>query len=313
MITVPGDVEKGGDWDGKSHVDGVGEVDNLESAMDFAEHQRIVCDARGLLASFSQGAAAKWGTGKGDLECIVAFDHLKQCFESSTTKFKLTITKGIHQPLTNPHLQLTLHEAGKIDKGRKFHLDVAASLVKSKLGAEEPEAFIWQPVKFTYVDSQKHHCWPEAADPQLKKNTFGPGYGNTSRRRRNSISLATHNDRLAALEEKEAAQKAALAEKIAADKAALEKAAQEVAAAKAAEDEKARAAAAEQKRLAASRARGTNEAKILRAFTEKNKTFAKILKKERRALFDTGSAEVADKNGKKGGKLVWDGEKVELG
>ncbi len=313
MISGPEQVGQGGSWDGTSILEGGAEVDNLESSMDFAEHQRIVFEARHLLASFSQGAAVKWGTGKGDAECIVAFDDLKKCYEDTNSKHKLTITKGIHQPKTNPHMQLTLHEKGKIDKGRKFHLDVAATLLRSDLSGEEPHSFIWKPVKFTYVDNQKHHSWPENASAQIWKETWANVISGPNRQRRNSISLASHDERLAELEERRAAEEQARAEEVAARKRALEEANRKAGEAKLAEERRRAAEEARRKRDEAAHARGQQRAAILKAFTAQNMTFAKILKREKEALFEGGEVVVKDKNGRKGGKLVFDGEKITLG
>lgn len=57
MISLPADVKKKESWNGSSlDIPTQTLVANLESLMNFAEHQRIVCEARGLIATMNYTA-----------------------------------------------------------------------------------------------------------------------------------------------------------------------------------------------------------------------------------------------------------------
>ncbi|MBX3603435.1 MAG: hypothetical protein KF863_22705 [Rubrivivax sp.] len=165
MITRPEDVlatgESGG-WDGRS-IDPKTNVehDNKETAMDWAEHQRIVCDARKLLAGEIEISPS---------DVKKAFRELRSAYNDASSRSVVKVSKGIHQPTVNPHLQLRMvttfgKGADAQEVVRKFHLDVSA--------VDTPEMegrFRWTGVQFSYVHSNDQvYKWPVAATPVIVK------------------------------------------------------------------------------------------------------------------------------------------------
>lgn len=205
MISRPEDVTQtqAGDetytWDGTSiDLNSGRTVSNKETAMDWAEHQRIVFNARTLLASDISHT--------GDVK--KAFKALQSAFNDTNSRTEVRVSKGIHQPLTNPHLQLrTLStfkgESGAISNSvvHKFHLNVSA--------VDTPELadrFQWVGVQFSYLHNGNTFRWPIVA-----------GVSQVKRERRASISFAS----LAAYIEKQNEAQAA-AEKLALEQKATE-------------------------------------------------------------------------------------------
>lgn len=185
MITLPSDILQAAGWDGKSTVStpkGDKEYDNLESAMDFAEHQRVVLSAASLLASYSN-AASGWNVPPDpeDQAAQAAFTDLKACYEETTSPHALYITKGIHQRDTNAHIQLILSVPGS-GKWRTFHLNVTATLENVDRGATLKNKFVWGPAQFSWSSENHNYFWPKVA-------------ARTTRPRGNSISLAVHTVR----------------------------------------------------------------------------------------------------------------------
>jgi hypothetical protein len=174
MITLPEDVlstDASGGWDGVSVDSNTGfENPNKETSMDWAEHQRIVCEARKLLAGnieISPSAVKK------------AFKELQSAYNDSNSRSVVKVSKGIHQPATNPHLQLrvvtTFRNQGETqEKLAKFHLDVSAVDTKELDGS-----FQWVGVQFSFKEGARYYKWPANASPVIKKSA-----------RRNSISFA---------------------------------------------------------------------------------------------------------------------------
>lgn len=196
MITRPEDVlatgESGG-WDGRSIDPNTNrEHDNKETAMDWAEHQRIVCDARKLLAGPIEISPA---------DVKKAFRELQSAYNDSTSRSVVKVSKGIHQPTVNPHLQLRMvttfgKGAGAQEVVRKFHLDVSAVDT-----AEMSDRFRWTGVQFSYVHSNDQtYKWPVAANPVIVK-----------RERRKSVSSVELSAHLQALEEERQREAARLA------------------------------------------------------------------------------------------------------
>ncbi len=169
MITMPEHVlatDAHGGWDGRSVDSNTGkEHDNKETGMDWAEHQRIVCEARKLLATKIETAPST---------VRKAFEELKSAYEDGASRSEVRVSKGIHQPEDNPHIQLrVVTRFGKGEEAvRKFHLDVSA--VDTPL---KEEAFQWTGVRFSFKHNNNHFYWPLAASPIIKK-----------RERRKSIS-----------------------------------------------------------------------------------------------------------------------------
>lgn len=296
MITLIAD----DNWSGQSLIDGVLR-DNLDSTMDIEEHKRIVREAVRLLEGFSMGASG-WGAGPGLGEANVAFDALKNCYTKTNFGRVVYVTKGIHQPRSNPHMQLNCAEPGKQAHGMVFHLDLSAELITSPLSNEEDGLFSWTGVQFTFISKGLKTSWPKDASAAIKK-----GQGMGKRRRRKSVSMADHDERLQALQEHLAHEEAKRQERIERERHELEEArlAQEQA-----RLEQDRAAAAQRERANAmkrAQVSGQQRGQLFRTFTQQNKTFAFISGVNKKAIVDDGKTiAIPDKDGKKGGRLRYD-------
>lgn len=208
MITKPEDVKQadkgvvGFDWDGESPhpINDDETVPNLESSMDWAEHQRIVFDAMKLMTTWTTAAHA--GKGKD------AFKALKDCYDGSNKdRSVLYVSKGIHQPEVNPHMQLRVvstffQDGEKRETSYTFHLDVTATEVKGVKGLDD--SFQWEGVRFSYKVLNNWYGWPVLpAPPKGKRSTPS---------RRNSISavsLKEHIDEQNRLEKERLRKEAA--------------------------------------------------------------------------------------------------------
>src|SRR5262245_59036187 len=116
MITLPEHVHQGGKWSGTSTDHGK-TVPNVESLMSWPEHQRIVVEAKGLLTSLNYS--------QQDQDDNLAKEALMLLKEVYTTNSNgvLYVTKGIHRPQDDPHMQLKVRID---DRSQKYHLDVSA-------------------------------------------------------------------------------------------------------------------------------------------------------------------------------------------
>jgi hypothetical protein len=145
VITRPSDIEAGPDWNRRTWPE-----PSLESNMDFKEHQRIAFDALQLLAG--NLAAANNAAGE-------KLKELKEAYEGGDVDDVLYISKGIHQPAANPHMQLQL-ERGKLSTSYTFHLNVSMSDVPGLPN----KYFHWVGVQFTAEAKTIHGtvsaCWP---------------------------------------------------------------------------------------------------------------------------------------------------------
>jgi hypothetical protein len=189
MITLPEHVKfstaegEANRWNG---VDAANGTPNKETEMDWAEHQRIVCAARQLVQ----------GDPPGGGEVKKAFKELKSAYNDEKGRSEIRVSKGIHQPTVDPHLQIrmtTKYSPNNIST-RKFHLNVSAETNAStnQLGDEN---FLWQPVQFSFKHSDGLiYTWPVAAVAGKKKGDAG---------RRLSISNADLKDSIAELRERE--------------------------------------------------------------------------------------------------------------
>jgi len=203
MITLPEHVLQadegvtGFSWDGDSpHPQYADEtVPNKESTMDWAEHQRIVCNARKLLTSWTSDKH----TGKGK----EAFKALNDAYNTPDSRSVMRVSKGIHQPETNAHLQLRVVTGfGSASKGtaasvvHTFHLNVAATEIKGVDGLVD--RFQWEGVQFTYENASRWECWPAlAVVPRMKNST-------ASRRLSiSAVTLAAHQTSLAEAKKEE--------------------------------------------------------------------------------------------------------------
>jgi hypothetical protein len=150
MITQAADIEEKQGWDGVSNDPYVlSPVLNLDSNMNLKEHQRIVYNARHLLA----GELAL--DDKSDTPAGRALKLLQQAYNTNDlANAVLKISKGIHQPETNPHMQLTLVYG---TTNYLYHLDVSVSDTPIE---GLPDYFHWVGVQFSSKIGQTTACWP---------------------------------------------------------------------------------------------------------------------------------------------------------
>jgi hypothetical protein len=198
-LILPSAIGKRGSWDGTSDHPVVSgrTVPNKETSMNWAEHQGIVLNANKLLAG----------------EVPEEFADLKRAYygelgvsdTGSRWSVKIFVSKGIHQPETNPHMQLETEaqlltrqypndrnsrlvpKADTPPRIWKYHLDLSAVDCKDKA-----DSFQWVGVQFSRQVGSTIHVWPRTAVVVMKSPA-------TTRGRRNSISsadLAAHVDAL---------------------------------------------------------------------------------------------------------------------
>ena len=135
MITLPDDIQQDPGWDGKT---GLLEK-HLDSNMDFEEHRRVAFDALQLLAG--NLAVADNAAGR-------KLEQLKEAYEGGDPDDVLYVSKGIHQPNTNPHMQLRLERG---NRSYTYHLNVSVSDVD--IPGLPQDYFHWIGVQFT-ADSE---------------------------------------------------------------------------------------------------------------------------------------------------------------
>lgn len=186
MIVKEADVKQGATWDGTSALEGGAVGENLDSQMPFPEHQRIVVEAKSLLASFDAKAISiAWMNRANGNVGAGAFGKLKTCYDGSDTNMTLTVTKGIHQPYSNPHLTLSLKQGASAPL--VFHLNVSAvRLSGGEARGVSQNRFNWKGVQFTFVGRGSSFKWPE--------NATVVGKSRRGRLRRQSISHAGISD-----------------------------------------------------------------------------------------------------------------------
>lgn len=201
MISKEDDIGKTDDWSGISTIEtdtgGFMSVQNLDSSMSFAEHQRIAFAARKFLVSFDAGEE-HWANRPDDTDkadATTAFANLKDCYETSDSDFTMKISKGIHQPKTDPHMQIRLSSD---EYSVLFHLNVSATEADGK-PAGLTGRFHWEAHSYSCKFGGMIFSWPENAGEPKKKDTY---YRSA---RRNSIS---HAGLAAAVREHERAERA---------------------------------------------------------------------------------------------------------
>lgn len=192
MITVASHVLKNDNWNGTSFNTAMQETQqNLDSGMGWAEHQRIVVEARALL----QG-----DIGTGSDAADAQFEALQQTYNEDTPGIVVEITKGIHQTISDAHIQIRLVEEtqrGTKGAGTTFHLNVQPTEKGALVGISD-DWFHWKGSQFKCWVGDTAYFWPS---PEIR------GW----RQRRNSISAAGLADHIVAVA-KEKARLAADAE-----------------------------------------------------------------------------------------------------
>jgi hypothetical protein len=154
MIVLPEHVKSGPNWADPADPLVSASFANIDTSMDWPEHQRIVCDARLLVAGVITHA---------DADALAAFLDLQSAYNDDN-KTTLLVTKGIHQSSTSKaHMQIRTATpvSGKSARTRTFHLMVDSISVP----ATDPELidrFHWVGVQFTWEDKSvgQYRFWP---------------------------------------------------------------------------------------------------------------------------------------------------------
>jgi hypothetical protein len=141
MITLPSEIQQGDTWDGRT-----GFQKHLDSSMTFEEHQRIAFNALSLLAG--DLAVAENAAGE-------KLKALKEAYEGGSKDSVLYISKGIHQPETNPHMQLQLKRG---TSSHTYHLNVTVS--DNDIPGLPQSYFHWVGVQFAAEAGSASACWP---------------------------------------------------------------------------------------------------------------------------------------------------------
>ncbi|MEL7468521.1 MAG: hypothetical protein AAFN27_08700 [Pseudomonadota bacterium] len=181
-LIKPENVMKRDDWSGQSqHPQEPKMVPNKETGMAWAEHQRIVAEAASLVS------------GSGVPESLKNLKLALTKRQDEGKKSSVYVSKGIHQPCTNPHMQLQTETHTKNNGSwgsayiQTYHLNVSA---EAQLDIEGmTDKFTWKGVQFTIGDGGQGKRWPEIANPVKKKAVGASG-------RRNSISGPAYADRV---------------------------------------------------------------------------------------------------------------------
>lgn len=164
MITLP-QITAGDNWQGTSEDPnqlGV-EVPNLESSMNLEEHRRIVLEAKSLFAGNAQFPAQG-----GD-----AWESLRQLrtIFTTTSDKVVRISKGIHQPGVDPHLQLSAAVTlGNETRNVQFHLNLTAE--DRDFDKTGDMRFTWKAVQFTAVSGKVLAAWPANVARRVKEKNI---------------------------------------------------------------------------------------------------------------------------------------------
>lgn len=182
MITLPADILQDTNWDGYSKDPGTGSTNaNKETAMNFAEHQRIVLDAKALLVNLNYSDQDQQAN-----KAKKALMVLKEVYNSAASTGVLYITKGIHQPYANPHLQVSVVEDG--EDPVFYHLDVCDdTTVTDAVGTQH---FHWRGVRFSARLRNGQPSWAQDKYDVAEWPENVPFAKRMNKDRRNSISPA---------------------------------------------------------------------------------------------------------------------------
>jgi hypothetical protein len=177
MITLPQHVDKDGNWNGRSIDPKTGdEHPNLESSMSWPEHQRIVIAAGGLLASLDYPQQDQ-DANRAKQALMV----LKAVY-TTPANIVLYVTKGIHRPTADPHMQLRVEFNGMT---HLYHLDV--SLEQRVRDLNRNEYFHWKGVRFSAKVRNDEPDW-KTDDEKYDRAVWPEGVPVTLRGRRQSVS-----------------------------------------------------------------------------------------------------------------------------
>ena len=175
MISMPEDIlstDKEGGWSGTSIDPKTGNLNpNKETEMSWAEHQRIVFNARSLLAGTIEISPS---------DVKKAFRELQSAYNEWSSRSVVKVSKGIHQPTNKPHLQIRMvtkyTEKGVVTGKaiKKFHLHVSAIDTP-----QMDDSFQWKGVQFSLEHNDLYYYWPLVATVNRKQTSVG---------RRNSVS-----------------------------------------------------------------------------------------------------------------------------
>lgn len=212
ILQESGHVDSSQNWDGVSK-DFDKDVPNKETGMEFAEHQRIVLDARKLLCSFPKKKLENCGPAEA------ALWHLGNAYFGSDTDYVVSIAKGIHQPSDKPHIQLKLYGSPGRYYPYVFHLNLSAGrAIKSDDGSGIEEYFYWEGAQFTVDVSvggeRVSACWPlswvgVAKRERRKSVCFSPDLEKRINEQNEAIALEEEKAKAAAaLKVKEAKDRA---------------------------------------------------------------------------------------------------------
>jgi hypothetical protein len=149
MLTLPAHIASIPGWNDRS-----GPQPNLQSRMDFGEHQQIVFNALHLLANFFLPDINEY---------VEKLEQLADAVDSSDLNDVLYIAKGIHQRDSNPpnpHIQLRLKRGGTWYNG--IHLELSESDVP-----DTDERFTWVGVRFTAGDDTPVAWWPQSVNNRV--------------------------------------------------------------------------------------------------------------------------------------------------
>jgi hypothetical protein len=157
VISLPDDVKCGPKWANAADPLVNGSFANIDSSMNWAEHQRIVCDARLLVAS---------PITHSDPDAASAFRDLQSAYNDNN-KTTLKVTKGIHQSSTSKaHMQIRTATPvpGQSPRTETFHLMVDSVSVPGTHPALV-DRFHWVGVQFTWEDktAKQYRFWPGLA------------------------------------------------------------------------------------------------------------------------------------------------------
>jgi hypothetical protein len=203
MITLPADIQQDANWDGYSKDSATGSTNpNKESAMGFAEHQRIVLNAKALLVNLNYSDADQNAN-----KAKKALMNLKEVYTSAGSTGVLYITKGIHQPYANPHLQVSVVENG--EDAVLYHLDVCDDTTVTDYSGSQH--FHWRGVRFSARVRNNQPSWAQDKFDCAEWPENVPFAKRMHKDRRNSISpggLAGLNQMLQEAEAKRLQQSA---------------------------------------------------------------------------------------------------------